>query len=362
MKKTSARPVLSFRLFMLAVCLMAFAALEVLTRVFILKEQLYIISSNPRLIYELNPKHSQINSAQMRQAEVELARLEDDFVIAVVGDSHAYSVESEDRENSFPARLEHHLGRVSGKNVRVLNFGVPGYNTLQELEVLRTRVLPLKVDLVILQYCSNDERISFYIRPEYPGLNRLFHQSEFLAGAWKRLIYSELGAEYLVPFIEDTFPDLLLYRPGLVASPGPRAADVALGPDSPGARSRVFARYRESIGRENLERNTRTFGAMAKSAGVPLIATGFIEDRDRSLYEEAGFQVYSFLEIFRGLDMHDFGYDPAIPADHFADRGSDFIGKALADFVKTKLGDAGQSEEQRESGEQTESALPRKAS
>ena len=31
--------------------------------------------------------------------------------------------------------------------------------------------------------------------------------------------------------------------------------------------------------------------------------------------------------------MLDYGYDKSMTADHFSDNGSDFIGKAIADFV-----------------------------
>jgi hypothetical protein len=72
---------------------------------------------------------------------------------------------------------------------------------------------------------------------------------------------------------------------------------------------------------------------ISKAAGIPRPATGFIEDRDRNLYESSGFQVYSFFQIFHGLDMRDYGYDPEWTASHFSDKGSDVIGKSLAAFV-----------------------------
>jgi hypothetical protein len=335
-----AQPIFTLRysLFLLVIGLITFCAMEVATRAFIVKVQEYVPSANPLLIYELNPDYPGINAAGMRQEEVDFSALDDYFVIAVIGDSHAYSMESEDPANSFPARLEHHAARVEGKKVKVLNFGVPGYDMLQELEVLRSKALPLEVDAVVLQYCINDEHIANYIHPEHPWLNWLFYRSELLAGVWKRLIYSSLGTRYILPSIEDHFPDLLLYRPGLVGTLRARDTDAAHSPHPPRTKDRVPERYHAFIGRENFEKNVQLFGALAREAGVPVLATGFIEDRDRGLYEESGFLVYSFLDIFRGLDMRDFGYDPSITADHFSDRGSDFIGKALADFVAANSG------------------------
>ena len=60
-------------------------------------------------------------------------------------------------------------------------------------------------------------------------------------------------------------------------------------------------------------RDVRAFGRIATDAGIRALATGFIEDKNRNLYETAGFKVHSFLEIFDGLDMRDFGYSPTAP-------------------------------------------------
>jgi hypothetical protein len=140
-------------------------------------------------------------------------------VIAVIGDSHAYSAGSPDRVNAFPARLAHDLNASSWNGITVLNFGVLGYNMAQELEVLRTKALPLAPDLVILQYCINDDHISNYIQPAHPWLNRAIHRSVLLTDAWTSLLYSDFGKRSLLPGVEDHAPDLLLYAPGLVGTP-----------------------------------------------------------------------------------------------------------------------------------------------
>lgn len=55
---------------------------------------LYVPSSHFRLIYELNPQHEEINSFGMRQEDLEPSSLRRQFVIAVIGDSHAYGANS----------------------------------------------------------------------------------------------------------------------------------------------------------------------------------------------------------------------------------------------------------------------------
>jgi len=294
-----------------------------------------IVSENPNLIYELNPSRPQINSQGLRQGPI--GSLTNKFVIAVIGDLHTYSVKAKQWQDSFPARLEHHLVALRGRPVKVLNFGVPGYNMAQELEVLRTKVLPLRVDLIILQYCINDEHISNYIQPENMWLNRLIHRSVALPLLWKGLLYSQLGRKYLQPRIEVIAPDLLLFEPGLVGAPNWGDEDPAHSGHPPRTKDRVPPRYHAFIGRENLERNVLTFGSLAQSASLPLLATGFIEERDRWLYEKSGFQVYSFFDIFGDQDMRVFGYDRQNTADHFSELGNEVIGNALADFIRVKF-------------------------
>jgi hypothetical protein len=325
-------------LFFLIVLVISFTFMEMMARILFPEPTLLLIpSKNFRLIYELNPLHPEINSWGMRQEEFDASMLHDYFVIAVIGDSHTYSGRSARRENSFPAGLEHHLKTLTGKNIKVLNFGVPGYNMAQELEVLRAKVLPFKPHLVILQYCVNDEHISNYIRPKYVWLNRAIHQSVFLTRSWTTFLYSGFGRKHVYYSVEKYLPDLLLFSPGLVGAPWSYEKDPAHAPHPSRSKSQVPARYHEFIGRENLERDVKIFGELSKKAGVQALATGFIEDQDRGLYEGSGFRVYSFFQIFHGLDMRDYGYDPTSTASHFSEHGSDFIGKALAYFIKANF-------------------------
>jgi hypothetical protein len=290
-------------------------------------------SANPRLIYELNPSYPGINSLGMRQDEIDPSTLRHQFVIAVIGDSHTYSIGSADRGHAFPARLAHHLD-APGNGITVLNFGVPGYNMAQELEVLRTKALPFAPDLIILQYTINDEHISNYIQPGHPWLNRAIHRSVLLTNAWTSLLYSDAGKRRLVPLVEDHAPDLLLYAPGLVGSALSREQDPARRRHPARSRDLVPPRYHDFIGRDNLERAVATFGDVCRKEGIPALATGFIEEGDAGLYRTSGFLVYTFFDMFNGLDMRPFGYDPARTDGHFSDRGNEFIGHALAGYIR----------------------------
>jgi len=323
-------------LFLAVIFLGIAAGAETCARVYEPEEMLpYIPSADARLIYELNPQWPEVNSLGMRQAEISPAMVKDHFVIAAIGDSHTYGFRSTERAGAFPARLQYYLSERTAQPITVLNFGVPGYDMAQELEVLRARALPFRPDLVVLQYTINDDHISNWIQPRFPLLNRAIHTSVYLTQTWKGLLYSPRGKARLLPLVERYVPDLLLYAPGLVGTPVSRERDPAHGrPHPPRTRDQVPPRYWDFIGRENLERDVRRFGEICRFGGIPTLATGFIEDRDRSLYESAGFQVYSFFDIFKGADTREYGYDPGNTAGHFTDKGSDFIAGKLADFIQ----------------------------
>jgi hypothetical protein len=323
------------RLFSAAVLLTTLLAAEAIARLAFRRPPApFVASANQKLIYELNPSYPGINAQGMAQGPIALSTLHDRSVIAVIGDSHAYSIEMSNHAYGFPARLEHALNADEGERVTVLNFGVPGYNTVQELEVLRAKALPFEPDLIVLQYCINDEHISNYIQPRYPRINRAIHRSVLATTAWTTFLYSDFGRRRVLPYAEHA-PDLLLFAPGLVGTPVSRDPDPAHGPTHP-SRSKewVPARYHDFIGRDNLERAVRTFGDICKRRGTPVLATGFIESSDERLYTEAGMQVYSFFTIFEGQDMRRYGYDPARTDGHFSVRGNDAIGKALARYVR----------------------------
>jgi lysophospholipase L1-like esterase len=126
------------------------------------------LSSNPRLVFEPVPNvqaegdlegffewEGTSNSLGYRDREHSVGKPAGTYRIAVLGDSLAAGYRIARTEDAFPARLEADL-RKAGLPVEVLNFGVTGYNTEQEVETLRTRALRFAPDLVLVAYCHND--------------------------------------------------------------------------------------------------------------------------------------------------------------------------------------------------------------
>jgi lysophospholipase L1-like esterase len=94
------------------------------------------------------------NTLGFREDESALARKSGLPRLVVVGDSFTWG-QGVAAEARFTERLEHAL-RQSGHEIEVLNFGRPGTNTVDQIEVLEAVVLPLQPDWLLLQWFVND--------------------------------------------------------------------------------------------------------------------------------------------------------------------------------------------------------------
>lgn len=77
--------------------------------------------------------------------------------IALLGDSHAFGF-GVAYEDTVAARLARRLEEAHGVPVEVLDFGVPGYNSRQQLAVWRHHARKYRPDLVVLMPCNNDDQ------------------------------------------------------------------------------------------------------------------------------------------------------------------------------------------------------------
>ncbi|MDD5246394.1 MAG: hypothetical protein PHS09_03255 [Candidatus Omnitrophica bacterium] len=121
---------------------------------------IYRRSFNPYLRYELVPgaktTNISINSDGLRGPEYPVNKPKDTFRIIMLGDSETLSVMLAENQ-TLAAQLEAILNKHSLKTrYEVMNFGVEGYSTFQELEQLQTKGLKYNPDLVILNYVLND--------------------------------------------------------------------------------------------------------------------------------------------------------------------------------------------------------------
>ena len=133
----------------------------------------------------------------------------DTYRIVAVGGSTTYSVHAEDYRESYPDLLNDYMQNAGFESVEVINAGVAGYSSYENLINISFRVIPLEPDLIII----------------YQGINdidkRLVYPSE-------RYLADNSGAE--APTISDrvmpgiwefsTYLRILAVRAGLVQSHG----------------------------------------------------------------------------------------------------------------------------------------------
>ena len=146
----------------------------------------------------------EINKAGFRDTEHSLKKPDGTYRIAVIGDSYV-EARHVALEDTFGKRLEKKLAtcnRLSDREVEVLNFGVSGYGTAEELLTLRHRAWAYDPDLVLTTFFSgNDLRENF---PQaYPELNTITHRAYF---------YFDREGLKLNTSFRDWSPDLFKYR------------------------------------------------------------------------------------------------------------------------------------------------------
>jgi hypothetical protein len=129
-----------------------------------------LYGSDPTLGWVLRPgahgwnvsegeSYVEINSDGQRDRERSATKPPSGFRIAILGDSMV-EARQVDLTETFAARTEGLLANcpaLHDRHVEILNFGVPGYGTAQELLLLRSKVWKYRPDLVILSvYLGND--------------------------------------------------------------------------------------------------------------------------------------------------------------------------------------------------------------
>jgi len=174
MKKACGKALLILSSFVLALLIM-----EIVVRVLDLPPQPlaplpitdFRLSENPVISYEYQPGHKPsdrpfdeshrgfaINSAGFRDYEYAETKPAETYRIIVVGDSTTAGNGVPDLDNIYTKQLEKLLNtnHTTGMHYEVLNMGVGGYHTMQEIETLRVKGLQYHPDLVLVTFCMND--------------------------------------------------------------------------------------------------------------------------------------------------------------------------------------------------------------
>lgn len=224
------------------------------------------------------------NSLGYRDYEHPLEKQQGAYRILVLGDSIGAGLYIQDRAQVFPAILESLLLK-EGVPAEVINLSVSGYNTRQEVEILRERGLRYDPDLVILAYCLNDVALDdggimealLDLEADSPGIPRARVTERWLLRS-------------------------ALYR---------FLSYVALAPGSTES-SRRRDRYRRAISEDTSEEALRDLGELQRENGFQVLVAlfpelrnladyGYMERHERvaRLSGEIGFRHLDLLETFK---------------------------------------------------------------
>jgi hypothetical protein len=122
-----------------------------------------------------------INSDGMRDSEHTIAKPPGTIRIAVLGDSFAEAMHVP-QEQTFWSVLGRELSACAQRRYEVLNFGVSGYGTAQELLMLRSRVWKYSPDIVLLAFFSgNDVRNNSAALNHNPAVPYFVYKGDGLA-------------------------------------------------------------------------------------------------------------------------------------------------------------------------------------
>jgi lysophospholipase L1-like esterase len=129
-----------------------------------LKEISYLTEKDINLRWRFSPQDGR-NNLGLRNREI-LQKENGVFRIMFLGDSLIWSSETSSGK-LYTEVVEKNLNKLLyvNKNIEVINAGIPGYTTYQELEFLNVYGLDMQPDLVVLGFVFNDVFYKYLHRP-----------------------------------------------------------------------------------------------------------------------------------------------------------------------------------------------------
>jgi lysophospholipase L1-like esterase len=127
-------------------------------------------SPHPRIIYELRPgldvefRGARVTTNELGFRGAALpGRKTNTFRVIAIGDSSLFGWGVGDDETYLSVLQRLLAGKHPNVDWQLLNAGVPGYNTVMEIETLKHRCLGYRPDLVLVHHVVNDVNIPHFL-------------------------------------------------------------------------------------------------------------------------------------------------------------------------------------------------------
>lgn len=188
-------------IFACLICEILLRVLDIKPPIFKVKIGHVKVSENPILGYELNPDSPDINSFGLRGNEISIQKASDTFRILALGDSVTFGWALEKLAVPYIDHLSFLLAPPAEKNaIETVNGGVIGYNTVQEVELLTSKLYALEPDLILIGVVLNDnepkgfEYNDIYTKDSQGTIDKAFYTQyeKFRSTFGKSLLFQNL--------------------------------------------------------------------------------------------------------------------------------------------------------------------------
>ena len=295
------------------------------------------LSTQDRIVYELKPDLEVVldgtplttDSHGFRTHGPELAAVAGSRHIVGLGDSFMFGAGVEDGQ-TYLAVLQGLLEeRRPDLGYRIVNTGVPGYNTVMEVETLKTKGLDFAPEIVVIEFVGNDLSLPNFIRSVKP--------------VWT------LRRSYFADFVRQRlghFRDKKLWRRLQLAGLENVDQDDTSGLGNQTDPDLVPERYRDLVGWESYTRAMTELRDLAELHDFEVVSISLapgnnpVEASALELSQNLGFHVLDVGETYRAyLEVNpapDFLHSPlALSPDdgHPSVLGHQLAGEVLFDFL-----------------------------
>ena len=146
----------------------------------------------------------------MRDREHQISHPANTLRIAVLGDSYTEAMQV-NQDEAFWAVMEKALQRcdnLRGRNIEVINFGVSGFGTTQELLMLRYKVWKYSPDVVLLEFTTGNDvsdnskalkQVDYHPYHVYQG-DKLVLDDRRTREKWENSLWREMHLDALINF------------------------------------------------------------------------------------------------------------------------------------------------------------------